>query len=119
MYFYFSTAMELLMKLKEALARLSKKKPKRLQKRVNACTSKCDEVLRKHRIEKTELERELESKNACIDDLIKQLDFYRQIIRSGKGKKFFGTLGITEHRNSHAYRSWSAPAASISINLWR
>ena len=109
------------MKLKGALAQLSKKEPKRLQKKVhvNACTRKCDRVLKKYRIEKTELEGELESKNAYIDDLTKQLDFYRQIIRSGKGKKIFGTLGITEYRNSYAYRSWSAPAASLSINFWR
>ena len=88
-YFYFPTAMELLMKLKGSLARLSKKKPKRLQKRVNACTSKCDEVLQKFRIEKMELERELESKNACIDNLTKRLGFYRQLIRSAKGETFF------------------------------
>ena len=75
------------MKLKGALTRLNKKKPKRLQKRVNACTSKCDEVLQKFRAEKTELEREVESKNACIDNLTKQLNFYRQLIRGGKGKK--------------------------------
>ena len=42
------------------------------------------EFLKKYRIEKTELEGELESKNACIDDLTKQLDFYRQTIRTGK-----------------------------------
>jgi predicted RNase H-like nuclease (RuvC/YqgF family) len=81
--------MDLLMKLKGALARLSKKKPKRLQKRVNACTSKCDGVLQKFRIEKTELERELESKNASIENLTQRLDFYRQLIRSGKGENFF------------------------------
>ena len=87
---YLSIAMELLMKLKGELAQLCQKEPKHLQERANACTSTCDEVLQKFRSEKMELERELESKNACIDDLTKQLDFYRQIIRIGKGKKFFG-----------------------------
>ena len=77
------------MKLRGMLARLSKKVPKRLQKRANACISKCDGVLQRFRIEMMKLEREIESKNACIDDLTKQLDFYRQIIRSGKGKKNF------------------------------
>jgi hypothetical protein len=81
--------MELLMKLKGALARLSKKKPKRLQKRVNACTSKCDGVLQKFRIEKMEAERELESKNVCIENLTQRLDFYRQLIRTGQGEIFF------------------------------
>ena len=76
------------MKLKGGLAQLNKKEPKRLQKKIlNSCTRKCDRVLKKYRIEKTELEGELGSKNAYIDDLTKQLNFYRQIIRSGEGKQ--------------------------------
>lgn len=70
------------MKLNERLSKLSKNKiPKRLQKGVVACKSECDAVLQKARIEKRELETALESRDAGIDKLKKEVEFHRSLLR--------------------------------------
>jgi hypothetical protein len=61
---FMQAAMDLLVKLKESLIELTIAEPKRLQMGVIACANKCDEVLQKLKIEKTDAstERELESR---------------------------------------------------------
>ena len=71
----------MLVKLKEALTELSKSEPSDsepsdLQRGVNACASKCDKVLQKFKIEKTDTERELESRKATIEQLTSELREY-------------------------------------------
>ena len=70
--------MVLLMKLSERLSKLSKSKdPKRLQKGVLACKSKCDTVLQKANTEKRDIEAALESR----DKLKAEVEFYRSLMR--------------------------------------
>jgi chaperonin cofactor prefoldin len=65
--------MDMLVKLKESLTELSKEEPICLQTGVITCASKCDEVLQKLKIEKTDTERELESRKARIEELTSKL----------------------------------------------
>ena len=69
------------MKLKESLTELSKAEPSDLQMGVIACASKCDEILQKLKIEKTDTERELESRKASIEKLTSELTLCRESIR--------------------------------------
>jgi hypothetical protein len=80
-YYDFQAAIDLLVKLKEALTELSKGEPNRLQMGVIACASKCDEVLQKLKIEKTDTERELESGKARIGELTSELTLCKEFIR--------------------------------------
>lgn len=69
------------MKLKERLTRLSKKKiPNCLQKRVCSCTNECDGVLKKVRNEKMDLEAALESRDADLNTLRSEVEFYRSLM---------------------------------------
>ena len=77
--------MDLLIKLKEGLVQLNKKNvPKRLQKGVISCTNECEGVIQKVKMEKSEIERQLESSSARIEELTSELAFYRSAIY-GKG----------------------------------
>ena len=78
---FYLTAIHLLMKLRRKLTRLRKKEPKRLKKRVIACTSKCDEILQKIRIEKAQVSRELESRDVDMETLKSEVEFYRSLMR--------------------------------------
>jgi hypothetical protein len=73
--------MDLLVKLKAALTELSTAEPNCLQSGVIACASKCDEVLQKLKIEKTDTERELESRKARIGELTSELNLCKEFIR--------------------------------------
>jgi predicted RNase H-like nuclease (RuvC/YqgF family) len=65
--------MDMLVKLKEALIELTNAEPNHLQTGVISCASKCDEVLQKLKIEKTDTERELKSRKARIEELTSKL----------------------------------------------
>lgn len=70
------------MKLNERLSKLSKNKiPKRLQKGVLACKNDCDAVLQKARTEKRDLDKALESRDANIEKLTSEVEFYRSLMR--------------------------------------
>ena len=72
------------MKLKESLTELSEAEPSEhdLQMGVIACASKCDEVLQRLKIEKTDTERELESRKTRIEVLTSELTLLRESIYS-------------------------------------
>ena len=70
----------MLVKLKESLNELSKSEPSDLQTGVITCASKCDEILQKFKIEKTDTERELESRKATIEELTSELTLLREYV---------------------------------------
>ena len=69
------------MGLKESLTELSSAEPSDLQTGVITCASKCDKVLQKLKIERTDIERELESRKARIEKLTSELTAYEEFIR--------------------------------------
>lgn len=74
--------MESLTKLKRALDRLSKwNAPKQLKKRMVTYAERCDDIIRKVRMEHQDLEAALESKETELIKLKRTLEFYRLIIR--------------------------------------
>lgn len=81
----FQAVMDMLVGLKELLTELSSAEPSDLQTGVIACASKCDEVLQKLKIEKTDTERELESRKARIEKLTSELTACRKFIHALHG----------------------------------
>ena len=76
----FQAAMDMLVGLKETLTELSSAEPSDVQTGVIACASKCDEILQKLKIEKTDTERELESRKARIEKLSSELTACKEFI---------------------------------------
>lgn len=108
--------MDLLIKLKEGLAQLNKKNvPKRLQKGVISCTNECEGVIQKVKMEKSEIERQLESSSARIEELTSELAFYRSAIY-GKGIIILFILPLHDNVLGMYFYRYAAPT-SLTVNF--